>query len=63
MDHYEGITPDQRWRNEMLNEQRETNRILRELLGRNAQAPKDAATVEHVQTLPRRGRPKGAVNQ
>lgn len=58
MNHFEGITPDQRWRNEMLNEQRETNSLLRQLLGHNAQVTENV----EVKTQRRRGR-KGAANQ
>lgn len=60
MDHFEGITPEQRWRNDLLNEQRETNRLLREIIGRNAQASNEIAEPKPIQ---RRGRRKGAVNQ
>jgi hypothetical protein len=53
MNHYEGITPDQRWRNDLLNEMRQ----IRQLLERNAQAveqPEEKAEPK------RRGRRKGA---
>lgn len=30
MNHFDGITPDQRWKNEVLNELRELNKLLRE---------------------------------
>lgn len=28
MEHFEGITPDQRWKNEILKEMKELNRLL-----------------------------------
>lgn len=63
MDHYEGITPDQRWRNDLLNEMRENNRLLRLFLERNAQAVEPVAEVKEIKPVQRRGRRKGAVNQ
>lgn len=39
MNHFDGITPEQRWRNDLLNEQRKTNELLNKLIERNAQAP------------------------
>lgn len=35
--HFDGITPEQRWRNDILNEQRKTNELLAKLIGCNAQ--------------------------
>lgn len=32
MNHFEGLTPEQRWRNELLGEIRENNRLLRQIL-------------------------------
>lgn len=57
MDHYEGITPDQRWRNDLLNE----IRAIRQHLERNAQAVE--TTAEAIKPVQRRGRRKGAANQ
>lgn len=37
MDHYEGITPDQRYKNELLNEIRKLNVNMEKLIGCNAQ--------------------------
>ncbi|MEO3947625.1 hypothetical protein [Gorillibacterium sp. CAU 1737] len=31
MNHYDGVTPDQRWRNEMLEQLKEMNRLLNRL--------------------------------
>jgi hypothetical protein len=31
MNHFDGITPEQLWKNDLLNELRENNRLLREL--------------------------------
>lgn len=32
MDHFDGITPEQRWKNDMLHYMRENNRLLNEML-------------------------------
>lgn len=54
MDHFENFLPEQKWKNDLLNEQRETNRLLRELLSRNAQAPKPVEAKEIKRRGPRR---------
>lgn len=60
MNHFENITPENRWKNDMLNEQRETNRLLRQLL-------EGAANQEKVTEIkpkrPYNRREKGVVNQ
>ncbi|MBB6694381.1 hypothetical protein H7B90_23575 [Cohnella xylanilytica] len=55
MDHFNGITPEERWKNDILNELR----AIRQHLERNAQA---VETVEEIEIKPvqRRGRRKGA---
>lgn len=60
MDHFLGITPQERFNNELLREIKETNRLLGKLLERNAQAVELPTGIKPIQ---RRGRPKGAVNQ
>lgn len=32
MDHFDGVTPEQRWKNDMLHYMRENNRLLNEML-------------------------------
>lgn len=61
MDIYEGITPDKRWKNEMLNEQRETNRLLRKLLEGESEKITDIAEIKPKRQYHRRE--KGVVNQ
>jgi hypothetical protein len=39
MHHFESITPEQRWKNELLDEIRENNRLMRELI--NALKPEE----------------------
>ncbi|MCM3703796.1 hypothetical protein [Paenibacillus macerans] len=63
MNYFEDITPDNRWKNEMLNEQRETNSLLRQLL---ESAPKQEKVTELSEIKPKRQynrREKGVVNQ
>lgn len=60
MNHFNDAVPENRWRNDMLNEIRTTNQLLRQLLERNAQAVEE---VQPMKTVQRRGRRKGAVNQ
>jgi len=43
MDFFSGIVPDERWKNEVLNEIRKTNELLQKLLDRDAQAVKEEA--------------------
>lgn len=42
MDHFKGIIPEERWKNDMLNELRK----IRELLGRDAQTIKQEPEVK-----------------
>lgn len=42
-DYYDGITPDQRYKNELLNELRKLNANMEKLIERNAQAPETKA--------------------
>lgn len=63
MDHFENITPDNRWKNDMLQEQRETNRLLRQLLEGSTKQEK---VTEISDIKPKRQynrRDKGVVNQ
>jgi hypothetical protein len=57
-----GVTPQERYNNELLNELRTMNKLLTELLGRNAQVPekKVAKSVIKPAVKPR-GRRKGVV--
>ena len=59
MNHFEDIVPENRWRNDVLNELREQNRLakengilLKQLLERNAQA---VEPVKAVKEIKRRG--------
>jgi len=61
MNIYEGITPDQRWRNEMLKEQRETNRLLHELLDTKSK-PAEVTEIKQKRPYTRRDH-KEVVNQ
>ncbi|MGG3454246.1 hypothetical protein [Paenibacillus rhizolycopersici] len=63
MDHFENITPDNRWKNEMLQEQRETNRLLRELLEGSAKQEKVTELSEIKPKRQYNRREKGVVNQ
>jgi len=38
--HFQGIVPDERWKNDILNEMRKTNELLQKLLERDAQTVK-----------------------
>ena len=38
MNHFSGIVPDERWKNDLLNEIRRTNELLERLVERDAQA-------------------------
>lgn len=58
MNHFEGITPEQRWRNDVLNELR----LIRKALEHNAQVVETQAK-QPKQSIQRRGRRKGVVNQ
>jgi hypothetical protein len=60
MNHFENITPENRWKNDMLNEQRETNRLLRQLL--EGTATQEKAT-EIKPKRPYNRRDKGVVKQ
>jgi hypothetical protein len=56
MDYFQGITPRERYDNEILNEIRTMNKLLTELLGHHAQMPEKAEMKVHKP----RGRRKGA---
>jgi hypothetical protein len=38
MDHFQGIVPEERWKNELLEETRQIRILLEKLVGRDAQA-------------------------
>lgn len=40
MDHFKGVTPGERWKNDVLNELRNIRKLLEKSLGRDAQTPK-----------------------
>lgn len=46
MNYFKGIIPEERWKNEVLNEMRKTNQLLEKLLERDAQTPKQTEEVK-----------------
>ena len=57
MDYFGGVTQEERWKNELLNEIRTMNKLLTQVLGRNAQMPEEKVTIQQISS--NRGRPKG----
>lgn len=53
MDHYPGITPSERYHNDLLNEMRECNNLMRQMLERNAQAP-EPKVIKQIKPVQRR---------
>lgn len=58
MDYFGGVTQEERWKNELLNEIRTMNQLLTQVLGNNAQVPEEE-TVIIPQITSQKGRPKG----
>lgn len=48
MDHFEGVTPENRWKNDVLNELRDLNRMLKEF-----QPPKKVETLKEPTAMKR----------
>lgn len=55
-DHFKGIIPEERWKNDVLNELRQ----IRELLSRDAQTTKQEPEKRELQTQKRTYRKRGA---
>lgn len=52
MNHYNGVVPAERWKNDLLNELRKNNELLEKLLGRDAQPTKQE--IEQTQSATKR---------
>ena len=50
MDHFEGVTPEQRWKNDMLSELRRMNDNMEQLLERD-KPKEEAENTEHPEQL------------
>jgi hypothetical protein len=58
MQYFGGVTQEERWKNELLNEIRTMNKLLTQVLENNAQVlEKETVTIPQIAS--QRGRPKG----
>ena len=57
MDYFGGVTQEERWKNELLNEIRTMNQLLMKVLDNNAQVIEGKVNIQQISS--NKGRPKG----
>lgn len=57
MQYFGGVTQEERWKNDLINEIRKMNELLTQVLVNNAQVHEEKVTITQMSS--NRGRPKG----
>jgi len=57
MQYFGGVTQEERWKNDLINEIRKMNELLTQVLGNTAQVTEETVTIPQMSS--NRGRPKG----